>query len=497
MWGEPFAFLLRHGHVVVSRGPWAKSPVSFLKQIAYDAFQGQQRGALSDACRFHGAGSLVPSWTPLGALPLLLTYTVALFVLTSLSVTVIMHEIKFNDMSPVTQKTLRILTNKSILFAGLTLTTGFRLERALMVLGQVALFLMLNVSQFLTNRRIENQMVNGYGTSWQGVVKYLAVSCVTGLSGGLMAMHVLASVSMDEAGFVGMVGASTVRSTVRSAVGAVGAGVAGVAVGAVAPGSAGPWGLHAHTFVCALDACSLMVFSFQGMMMYFVRMLSVVCTVSVRVKGGRRIVVKRKPTAEMAFYTEVQGLVDAVLELGVYGAGCMEYAVAYLFRDGVFVHVFDLAILLDLRYMIAHSKRRMARYHTLHKRAQFVTGVLVREIGGGGGDRVGGDCVGGEVQCRSACGSDPSLECAICMEDINVGRRLHCGHVFHLKCLLGWIKECDGERCTCPLCRSDLMGAAGDASDSCRGASIATFAPMSGGFLTDDDIDLNDGRFFQ
>ena len=52
-----------------------------MKQIAYDAFQGQQSGALSDACRFHGAGSLVPSWTPLGALPLLLTYTVALFVL--------------------------------------------------------------------------------------------------------------------------------------------------------------------------------------------------------------------------------------------------------------------------------------------------------------------------------------------------------------------------------------------------------------------------------
>ncbi len=489
MWGEPLAFLLRHGHVVAFRGLFGQSSVSFLKQIAYDTLHGQYSGALLDVRQFRGAGSLVPSWTTLDALPFFLTYAVALFVLTSLSLTVIMHEIKFNDMSPVTQKTLRILTNKSILFAGLALTTGFGLERALMGLGQVGLFLMLYVSQFLTNRRIENQMVNGYGTSWQNVFKYVAVSCVTGLSGGMMAMHVLGSVSMEDSGVTGAVGVSTVRSAVGTAA-------------PVGPGPVGIWGLHAHTFVCALDACSLLVLSFQGMMMYFVRMLSMLCTVSVRVKGGRRVMVNRKPTAEVAFHTEVQGLVDAVLELGMYGAGCMEYAIVYLFRDGVFVHVFDLAILLDLRYMIAHSKRRMARYHTLHKRAQFVTGVLAREMGVGIGNRVGGDQVGthqvgGEVQCRSACGSNSSLECSICMENINVGRRLHCGHVFHLKCLLGWIKECDGERCTCPLCRSDLMGAAGDVEDTSMGASSAAFAPISAGFLTDDDIDLNDGRFFQ
>lgn len=481
MWGEPIAFMLRHGPFVASRGLFAQSSVSVLKQLAYDTFHGQHIGALSDMRQFRGPGSLVPSWTTLEALPFFLTYTVALFVLTSLSLTVIMQEIKFNDMSPVTQKMLRILTNKSILFAGLSLTTGFRLERALMGLGQVGLFLMLYLSQFLTNRRIENQMANGYGTSWQSVVKYVAVTCVTGLSGGTMAMHVLGSVSVDDSGLMGMVGVSSVRSTVRSA------------VSSVAPGPVGVWGLHAHTFVCALDACSLLVLSFQGLMMYLVRILSMLFTVSVRVKGGRRVVVKRRPTAEVAFYTEVQGLVDAMLELGMYGAGCMEYAVVYLFRDGVFVHVFDLAILLDLRYMIAHSKRRMARYHTLHRRAQFVTGVLLRETGCGGGcDRFGGD-----VQFRSADGSDSSMECAICIENINVGRRLRCGHVFHLKCLLGWIKECDGEPCTCPLCRSDLMRAAEDVGNCRRGAQSAMFAPIGAGFLTDDDVDLNDGLFFQ
>lgn len=279
----------------------------------------------------------------------------------------------------------------------------------------------------------------------------------------------------------------------------------------------GVWGLHAHTFVCALDACMLMVLSFQGLLMYFVRMLAVVCTMSVRVKGGRRVVVKRKPTAEVAFYTEVQGLLDAMLELGMHGASCMEYAVVYAFRDGVFVHVFDLAILLDLRYMIAHSKKRMARYHILHRRAQFVMGMLAREVQhvDAGGTLCAPSCslfhhhASGSTQ-ESSCQANLSSEndharrtlstwseCAICMESIVVGRRLRCGHVFHLKCLLGWIKECDGGKCTCPLCRSDLMGAVSDIDISGREAATAVFTSTNAGFLTDDDVDLNDGRFFQ
>lgn len=45
--------------------------------------------------------------------------------------------------------------------------------------------------------------------------------------------------------------------------------------------------------------------------------------------------------------------------------------------------------------------------------------------------------------------------CPICTEDINpseVATRLPCNHVFHLDCVLAWLRR----TCTCPMCREEL-----------------------------------------
>ena len=454
-----------------------------------------------------------------------------------LSLAVISQELKFNDMSPVSQKMLRIVMNKSILYAGLALTSSFGIERALLGLTQVAIFLVVYISQFLTNRRVSNQIENNYGASWQGVLKYGGVSLLTFLSVGVVTFNMLVSL--------------------------VGGG-----------------SMSAQTLVWALDAWTLLLLSARGMSMYAARGLAVLWTVGVRIKGqtstntglvvvprtnkdafskdairsggtGARlgmfplpgsIVVKRKLTAEVAFYTELHGLIDAVLELGMYWSSCMAYAVVYLFRDGVFVHVFDLAILLDLRYLIAHSKWRMARWRVLHSRAHYVVGTLAREVVqnttewereseregwyGQGDERHDGDGGFGDgdtQQCdrgrlgqlgelghlghlghvghlghldrenRQNCRNHHREECAICMEGIGVGRRLPCGHIFHLRCLLAWIKECDGSKCTCPLCRSDLMGGAEE------GKWVDGPVVCGRRFAMDDDDDdiVNDALWFQ
>eukprot|EP00177_Eucheuma_denticulatum_P003293 GFKZ01005947.1.p2 GENE.GFKZ01005947.1~~GFKZ01005947.1.p2 ORF type:complete len:172 (-),score=14.52 GFKZ01005947.1:606-1121(-) len=45
--------------------------------------------------------------------------------------------------------------------------------------------------------------------------------------------------------------------------------------------------------------------------------------------------------------------------------------------------------------------------------------------------------------------------CPICTEDINpsdTATRLPCNHVFHLDCVLPWLRR----HCTCPMCREEL-----------------------------------------
>jgi len=50
---------------------------------------------------------------------------------------------------------------------------------------------------------------------------------------------------------------------------------------------------------------------------------------------------------------------------------------------------------------------------------------------------------------------DTNKECAICLEDQNIGCfavKLHCGHMFCKECLKEWLEK----HCTCPTCRFEV-----------------------------------------
>ena len=51
----------------------------------------------------------------------------------------------------------------------------------------------------------------------------------------------------------------------------------------------------------------------------------------------------------------------------------------------------------------------------------------------------------------------PTVNCAICMEDIKVGDKiikLRCDHIFHSACILNWVKD----KNSCPYCRKAVTG---------------------------------------
>ncbi|EDQ91088.1 uncharacterized protein MONBRDRAFT_24008 [Monosiga brevicollis MX1] len=43
--------------------------------------------------------------------------------------------------------------------------------------------------------------------------------------------------------------------------------------------------------------------------------------------------------------------------------------------------------------------------------------------------------------------------CTICREDMDVGKKLPCGHIFHLNCLRSWLQQNQ----SCPTCRADIL----------------------------------------
>ena len=374
-----------HHHHLLGKGPLWQYAHMVMEMAGkyYDVLRGGMVRRYMVPVAYGNIHSIAAASTPTTLVVLFLIF------LGSLSCMVIMQEIKFNDMSSLRHKMLRILMNKCILYAGMSLTNGFGWELALLGIGQVCLFLLIYMSQFLTNRRMENQIQNSC-TSTYTYIKHVVFSCVT-LVSGLAGMKMFFS----------------------------------------------QYGFNSFSSVCALDSLSLVILSSNGIMVYCIKLCAVMY--NLKLKHGKRVYhdlfIKRKQTAEMAFYTEMNGFVNAALDVCFYWISLLEYFALYMFRDGIFIHIVDLAIMLDVRYLVAHSKRRIASYSKLHQRAQYVIKALPRELFDG---------------------TEP-MDCSVCMERICVGRRLACGHVFHLKCLLGWVRECDIQSCTCPLCRSDLI----------------------------------------
>jgi len=65
---------------------------------------------------------------------------------------------------------------------------------------------------------------------------------------------------------------------------------------------------------------------------------------------------------------------------------------------------------------------------------------------------------------RKKNGDGRCLECAVCMEEMNVGARIltlpACAHCFHADCLFSWFKHQNW----CPTCRTPISGLAADAA---------------------------------
>eukprot|EP00930_Biecheleria_cincta_P054598 TRINITY_DN4087_c0_g1_i1.p1 TRINITY_DN4087_c0_g1~~TRINITY_DN4087_c0_g1_i1.p1 ORF type:complete len:265 (-),score=29.90 TRINITY_DN4087_c0_g1_i1:115-909(-) len=60
-----------------------------------------------------------------------------------------------------------------------------------------------------------------------------------------------------------------------------------------------------------------------------------------------------------------------------------------------------------------------------------------------------------------------SIECSICLDDHQTGDqmvRLPCQHLFHPKCIAGWMGQCSQH--TCPLCVQPIEAAAANTSDA-------------------------------
>ncbi|WCJ42554.1 RING/U-box superfamily protein [Euphorbia peplus] len=57
------------------------------------------------------------------------------------------------------------------------------------------------------------------------------------------------------------------------------------------------------------------------------------------------------------------------------------------------------------------------------------------------------------AEMPSVCCSEDA--CSVCMENFgsgSIGKRVPCGHVFHVSCISSWLSNCD----SCPLCRFNI-----------------------------------------
>jgi len=45
------------------------------------------------------------------------------------------------------------------------------------------------------------------------------------------------------------------------------------------------------------------------------------------------------------------------------------------------------------------------------------------------------------------------MSCSICIENLNKGFHLECGHIFHNRCITHWLLENE----TCPVCRKEIL----------------------------------------
>lgn len=48
---------------------------------------------------------------------------------------------------------------------------------------------------------------------------------------------------------------------------------------------------------------------------------------------------------------------------------------------------------------------------------------------------------------------DKNIDCGICLQNVEIGTMLNCGHFYHKKCLSKWLNQGEGQK-KCPVCRA-------------------------------------------
>jgi E3 ubiquitin-protein ligase synoviolin len=58
--------------------------------------------------------------------------------------------------------------------------------------------------------------------------------------------------------------------------------------------------------------------------------------------------------------------------------------------------------------------------------------------------------------------------CPICMNDMEIGKAVRCGHVFHMSCLKRWVER----QQVCPICRQSMFSGLGEVSFSTESENL-------------------------
>eukprot|EP00890_Picochlorum_soloecismus_P003423 jgi/Picsp_1/4081/NSC_01591-R1_e3 ubiquitin protein ligase rin2 len=310
-----------------------------------------------------------------------------------------------SDVPEIWYSLFRIAVNRVILCAGMTLTQGFTWWNGLPWVVESVLFGFVCVSQHVMNKRISNQIQNQC-QSCPWYVRHVVFA--TGMLGGSV---VLARLSVQD-------------------------------------------GRDAFRLICGLDCLTVALSSMRGILKYVNKAMAVVMNLQiVSPHDVEKFSVYRVPAKEVAYCTGMDSLVDMVLDVAVVGMSVLEYSLLYVYRDGIYLHCYDFAILLDGRYLARLVKKKVDMYIRLSQRAQYVMEDVPTVV-----------C--GRESAQTDVQKDGDSMCAICLESMETAKRLSCGHMFHSECLLEWVKESANAACTCPVCRSDLIGG----GHSCREA---------------------------
>lgn len=309
------------------------------------------------------------------------------------------QEVNQNDMPEIWTNLFRIAVNRVIICAGMTLTQGFTWWMwGLPWAVESVLFGLMYVSQYVMNKRITNQIQNQCKScSWY--VRHVVFAM--GMLGGSL---VLARLSVQD-------------------------------------------GNDVFHLICGLDCLMVAISSMRGILKYANKAMAVVMNLQIVCPHDvEKFSLYRVPAKEVAYCTEMDSFVDTVLDVAAVGMSVLEYALLYVYRDGIYVHCYDFAILLDGRYLAQQVKKKVDKYIRLSRRAQYVMQVVPTVVFRGERNSVahGYYNIG-------------NTKCPICLERMESAKRLSCGHIFHSECLLEWVKESANAACTCPMCRSDFI----------------------------------------